>query len=265
MASRNLILVCLAVLLLTSITCGADKKSSRAAPPQAPFTDYRYEKPGTVRKITAKDLPAPFATKSAVNGPNLVDRPPNMVPIAPAGFKVELFAEKLNEPRKLLTAPNGDIFLAESRGGDIRVYRGIGTDGKPQQNVVYATGLSQPYGIAFYPPGPNPQYVYIGDTDAVVRFAYRNGDLKATGQPEKIADLPAGGSHWTRDLVFSQDGKQLFVGVGSDSNVNDPDTSPGEKRRAQILVMDPDGKNQRTYASGIRNAGRRTGGESQDG
>ncbi len=82
-----------------------------------------------------------------------------------------MFAEKLNEPRKLLTAPNGDIFLAESRGGDIRVFRGIGADGKPQQNVVYATGLRQPYGIAFYPPGPNPQYLYIGNTDAVVRFA----------------------------------------------------------------------------------------------
>ena len=255
MASRNLVLVGLAVLLFTSIACCADKKSSSAPPPQAPFTDYRYEKPGTVRKITAKDLPAPFATKSAVNGPNLVDRPPNVVPIAPAGFKVALFAEKLNEPRKLLTAPNGDIFLAESRGGDIRVYRGIGADGKPQQTEVFATGLKQPYGIAFYPPGPNPQYLYIGDTDAVVRFAYKNGDLKATGQPERIADLPAGGAHWTRDLVFSQDGRQLFVGVGSNSNVNDPNTSSGEKKRAQILVMDPDGKNQRTYASGIRNPG----------
>src|SRR5271167_4112886 len=91
---------------------GCAPGGKNAASPQAPFTDYRYEKPGVVHKITAKDLPAPFATKSAVNGPNLVDRPPNVVPIAPAGFKVALFAEKLNEPRKLLTAPSGDIFLA---------------------------------------------------------------------------------------------------------------------------------------------------------
>ncbi len=255
MAAKNLVLASSAVLLLTSAMCSAAKKPQNAPSPQAPFTDYRYEKPGTMHKITAHDLPAPFATKSATNGPNLVDRPANVVPVAPAGFKVELFAEGLNEPRKLLTAPNGDVFLAESHGGNLKVFRGIGADGKPQQTATYATGLNRPYGIAFYPPGPDPQYLYIGNTDSVVRFAYKNGDLKATGKPEKLADLPAGGGHWTRDLVFSPDGKQLFVGVGSSSNVDDPDTHPEENGRAVILVMDPDGKDRRTYALGIRNAG----------
>ena len=255
MLLKNVALTASAVLLLASTMCSSDKKAQNSPSPQAPFTDYRYEKPGTMHKITAHDLPAPFATKSATNGPNLVDRPANVVPVAPAGFKVELFAEGLNEPRKLLTAPNGDVFLAESHGGNIKVFRGIGADGKPQQTATYATGLNRPYGIAFYPPGPDPQYLYIGNTDSVVRFAYKNGDLKATGKPEKLADLPAGGGHWTRDLVFSPDGKQLFVGVGSSSNVDDPDTHPEENGRAVILVMDPDGKNRRTYASGIRNAG----------
>ena len=248
-------LVALSTVAMSTGCASAQSKGNNAPQPQAPFTDYRYEKPGTTHHITAKDLPAPFATKSAVNGPRIVDRPANARPIAPPGFKVELFATGLNEPRRMATAPNGDIFVAESHPGDIKVFRCVGADGKPKQAETFVGGLKQPYGIAFYPPGPNPQYVYIGDTDAIVRFHYNSGDLKAGGAPEKIVDLPGGSYHWTRDLVFSQDGKRLFVGVGSDSNIDDPDTHPKEKNTADILVMDPDGKNMRVYASGIRNAG----------
>ena len=252
---KKLRIASVAALLVLNGCALAQDKAASAPPPQAPFTDYRYEKPGTVHHLTAKDLPAPFATKSAVNGPNVVDRPANVLPIAPPGFKVELFASGFNEPRAMKTAPNGDIFLAESHGGKITVLHGLSVQGKPLETTTFARGLKQPYGIAFYPPGQNPQYVYIGDTDAILRFAYNNGDLKAPGTPEKIAGLPDGGGHWTRDLAFSQDGKQLFVGVGSESNINDPDTHPDEKNRADILVMDPDGKNMLVYASGIRNAG----------
>ncbi len=252
---RTTLLIAVSTAVLLTGCTSAQSKSNNAPPPQAPFTDYRYEKPGATHHITAKDLPAPFATKSAVNGPRVVDRPANVLPIAPPGFKVERFATGLNEPRAMITAPNGDIFLAESHGGDIKVFRGIGSDGKPKQTETFVGGLKQPYGIAFYPPGPNPDYVYVGNTDSIVRYAYKNGDLKASGKAEKIANLPSGGGHWTRDLVFSQDGKQLFVGVGSESNVDDPDTHPEEKNRADILVMDPDGKNMRVYAYGIRNAG----------
>jgi glucose/arabinose dehydrogenase len=242
--------------LLFVLTAGASAQNATNAPaPHAPFTDYRYEKPGTTRKITAADLPAPFASKSATNGPNIIDRPANAIPIAPAGFKVELFASGLDEPRRLATAPNGDIFLAESHAGDIKVFRGMTSDGKAQQTETFVTGLKQPYGIAFYPPGPNPQYIYLGATGEIVRYAYKNGDLKASGGGEKIAEYPAGGGHWTRDVAFSQDGKQLFVGVGSSSNLDDPDTHPAEKNRADILVMDAEGKNMRVYAYGIRNAG----------
>ena len=244
------------VLLLSILACAqSGNKAQSASSPQAPFTDYRYEKPGTSHKITPKDLPPPYATNSASNWPSIADRPKNAWPQAPAGFKVELFATGLDEPRKIITAPNGDVFLAESHKGQIKIFRGITSDGKPGQTTVFATGLNRPYGIAFYPPGPDPQYVYIGNTNGIVRFPYRNGDLKATAKPQHIADLPSGGGHWTRDLVFSQDGKQLFVGVGSDSNVDDPDTHPEEKNRADILVMDPDGSNLRVYAYGIRNAG----------
>ncbi|WP_233842818.1 PQQ-dependent sugar dehydrogenase [Dyella sp. 2HG41-7] len=222
-------------------------------PPTPPFTDFRYEAPGNVRKITLNDLPPPYATHSASNGPEMTSRPEGMLPKAPAGFKVNLYAEGLDEPRVIRTAPNGDMFVAESSGGQIRIYRGMTADGKPQQTAVFATGLDRPYGIAFYPLGPNPQWVYIGDTNAVVRFPYHVGDLKAQGPAEHIADLPHGGGHWTRDLAFSLDNKTLFVAVGSASNVDDPDTTPGEKNRANILAFNPDGSNQRIYASGIRN------------
>ena len=245
------------VLLIFSFNgCAVAKTGgSSAPPPTPPFTDYRYEKPGAVHKITPKNLPPPFATQSSMNWPKVVARPANAWPQAPAGFKVELFATGLDEPRNIITAPNGDIFLAESHLGEIKIFRGITSDGKPANTATFATGLNRPYGIAFYPPGPDPQYVYVGNTDGVVRFPYHNGDLKATGGAQHIADLPGGGGHWTRDIVFSPDGKQMFVGVGSASNVDDPDTHPAEKNRADILVMNPDGSNLRVYAYGIRNAG----------
>jgi len=227
----------------------------KAPPPTPPFTDFRYEKPGTVRKITVKDLPEPYATRSSENGPELVARPQNAWPVAPAGFKVELFASALENPRTLRTAPNGDIFLAESDPGHIRVFRGLTSDGKPEQAALFASGLKRPYGLAFYPPGPDPQWLYVGSESEVVRFPYRNGDLKANGAPEHIADLPATDGHWTRAVAFSEDGKKLFVAVGSGSNVDDPDTTPREKNRADILVCDPENCVLKVYAYGIRNAG----------
>ena len=253
MTQRSRFLPTAAMLLICIPACSQNQTS--APVPKSPFSDYRSEKPGAMHKITPQDLPAPYATKSAMNGPNVADRPKNAWPQAPVGFKVGLYTTDVKEPRKIVTAPNGDFFVAESHDGDIKIFRGITADGKPQQSFIFVTGLTQPYGIAFYPPGPNPQYIYIGDTDAVLRIPYHNGDLKASGKPEQLAKLPGGGGHWTRDLVFSPDGKQLFVGVGSDSNVDDPDTHNDEKGRAQIWVMNADGSNPRMYAYGIRNAG----------
>jgi glucose/arabinose dehydrogenase len=223
-----------------------------APPPSAPFTDFRYEKPGATRKISLSDLPSPFATASASNAPSLVARPPNVWPQAPAGFKVNLYADNLDMPRVIRVAPNGDVFVAESGAGRIRVFHGMTADGKPQHSGIFASHLNRPYGIAFYPVGPDPRWVYVGDTDAVVRFRYRNGDFEAQTTAEHVVDLPSGG-HWTRDVRFSRDGKTLFVAVGSVSNVDDPDTTPAERNRADILAFDPDGTHMRVFASGIRN------------
>jgi glucose/arabinose dehydrogenase len=223
---------------------------STAPPPKAPFTDYRFEKPGTIRKITPADLPAPYATDSATNGPKVVARPANAWPKAPAGFKVALFATGLTNPRLMRFAPNGDLFLAETSAGDIKVFRGMTADGKPQQVQVFATGLKTPFGIAFYPVGSDPQWVYVANEDSVVRFPYRSGDMTATGPLQHLDDLPSGGHHRSRDIQFSPDGKKMFVSVGSHENVSD---EPQEEHRADILEYDPDGSHVRVYASGIRN------------
>jgi glucose/arabinose dehydrogenase/mono/diheme cytochrome c family protein len=225
----------------------------KAPPPTTPFTDYRYEAPGKFRKITVNDLPAPFASMSSGNGPKLVARPENAWPKVPEGFKVELYASGLDEPRLIRTAPNGDFFVAEMHAGEVRVFRGITADGKPQQSETFAKGLNRPFGIAFYPPGPDPKWVYVGNTDSVVRFPYQNGDLKARGPSEHLADVPGREGHITRDIQFSLDGKKMYVSVGSRSNIDDPDTTPAEKNRADVLEMNPDGSAMRIYAYGIRN------------
>ena len=224
----------------------------------SPFYDYRSENPGTVRKITVKDLPPPFSTKSANNSPAPASRPEGAIPQTPPGFKAGLFVTGLDEPRELRTAPNGDVFVAESSKGEIKVFRGVTRDGKPEQTSTFATGLHRPFGIAFYPPGDHPQWVYIGDTDAVKRFPYHAGDLQASGPPQTIvAEIFSGASHasghWTRDVVFSPDGKKMYVSVGSGSNIDDPDTHKGEFHRANVLEYNPDGSGLRVFASGLRN------------
>ncbi len=248
----------------TPFLCPVDAAAQSTVTGKAAFTDYSQESPGTRRKVTVADLPAPYATTSVDNGPSLVPKPADAWPKAPMGFKVEQYATGLDDPRLIRTAPNGDLFVSESEidkkpdTGKIRVFRGVDASGKPKEVGIYATGLSQPFGLAFYPLGPDPKWLYVGNTDTVVRFPYKNGDLKATGATEKLADLPGGGrlrggGHWTRDIVFSKDGKRMFVSVGSHSNIDDPDTHPEEFHRADVLEFTPEGKFVKVYASGIRN------------
>lgn len=255
--------VSLVTIILIGTASWADGPShSPTLTGKAAFTDYSQEKPGTRRKLSVADLPEPYSTPSVDNGPNgtanMIARPKDAWPQAPEGFKVELYATDLGNPRLVRTAPNGDLFLADSEGGKIFVFRGVKSDGKAQQAQEFASGLSLPFGIAFFPAGSNPKWMYVGNTDSVVRFPYQNGDLKARGNAEKLADLPGGGrlrggGHWTRDVVLSKDGTKMLVSVGSHSNVDDSDTHPEENHRANVLQFTPEGKFEKVYAYGIRN------------
>jgi glucose/arabinose dehydrogenase len=222
---------------------------------QSAFSDFRSERAGVMHKIVLGDLPAPGATSAARNPPKLVDRPfDSKLEVLP-GYYVTVYSDGLQNPRMIRTAPNGDVFVAQSQPGSVIAFHG---DPVPLATDMFASGLKRPFGIAFYPPGPNPTHVYIGNTNSIVRYPYRSGDLKARGPQEVIvASLPSGGApdaeHWTRDIAFSRDGRKMYVSVGSMTNV-DEENNPVERERAVIYEFNPDGSGRRIYASGIRNA-----------
>ena len=238
----------------------------------AAFGDWRADKPGVRRLIKPEDLPKPYVTKSVSNSAGLADMPAGAKPQLPPGFSAELIASGIDNPRAVRVAPNGDLFVADSEANQVRVYRLAEGSAKPAEDGIFAGNLNQPYGIAFYPPGDDPQWVYVANSDSIVRFAYRGGELKASGEPEIIvANIPAN-HHWTRDIVFSPDGKTLYLSVGSGSNVaedmgKEPDggleawvksqplgaTWGSEEGRADVQAFDPDGKNGRIVATGLRN------------
>ena len=225
---------------------------------QAAMSDWTGDAPGVRRKITVADLSPPNANRSASNSPTVVSRPRGAQLQVPAGFQIEEYAADFRDPRVLLTAPNGDIFVSESRADQIKVVRDKDGDGKPVTTEIFTEDqLNKPFGIAFYPPGPEPQYLYVANTDGVIRFPYRNGDLKARGPAEKLGahlssgGLLRGGGHWTRGMAFSPNGKKMYVSIGSLSNVSD---NAAEADRARIFEFNPDGSGQKVYAWGIRNA-----------
>ena len=253
-----------------------DTNGARQAEPlQRPVTpgDFAADKPGARRRVTLADLPAPFTTPSVRNAPDVVDRPAGASPRVPSGFKVDLFAAGLTNPRVIRVAPNGDVFVAETSAGQVRVLRAKDGAAIPDAVEVFAMALDHPFGIAFFPPGPAPQWVYVANTGSVVRFPYRAGDLQARGPAEThLPTLGSSGGHSTRDIAFSNDGARMFVSVGSGSNVAEdmPRRSPDEIRawesehglgsawgdeagRADVLVFTPEGKNAQTFAAGLRN------------
>jgi glucose/arabinose dehydrogenase len=201
--------------------------------------------PALAQQLTygkAPNLPEPFATKSSPNPPNVVKAPAGFMPTVPAGFHISVYADGFDEPRYLRVAPNGDVFLADANGGKIYVLRDPKNSGTPEREI-FAAKLNRPFGVAFH-----EGYVYVGDEDELVRFTYDAKTSKRTGEMEKLMDLPKRG-HSTRTLSFTADGKHLLIGVGSESNA-----STGEDpRRAAITICDPDGKNARLFATGLRN------------
>lgn len=243
-----------------------------------PFSDWRQDAPGTRHRVTPADMPAPFSTPTTINIPRVVPRPPGAALSVPKGFTVAAFFTGLTMPRTMRFAPNSDLFVAESSAGRIRVLR-MGQDpSHPDSSTIFASGLFMPFGIGFWPPGPDPRFVYVSTWNAVVRFPYRVGDTVAQGAAETvIANLPTEG-HWTRDIAFSPDGRHLFVAVGSLTNHGesraggpvmpklDADSIRAieqrdgigaawgaEQGRATVLQSDPDGHDVVHYANGLRN------------
>jgi glucose/arabinose dehydrogenase len=235
------------------------------------FGSWQADRPGTVRLIHPQDLPKPGASPSVANPSRVVARNGATPQVAP-GFKIELLAEGLAGPRVLRIAPNGDIFVAETGPGRIRLLRLDEGGTKVVTNEVYASGLIRPFGMAFFPSGDNPQFLYVANTGNVVRIPYHVGDLQASAKPETVvANLAHGSGHSTRDIVFTPDGKRMLVSVGSASNVGDGMGNPPggleawsraqalgaswgyEARRAAVLAFGPDGKDGKLYATGIRN------------
>ncbi|MCA0029198.1 MULTISPECIES: sorbosone dehydrogenase family protein [Mesorhizobium] len=261
----------LSALLLTTAAFAQQADQPVLRGPAA-FGDWRADKPGVRRLIKPEDLPKPNVAKSASNSAGLAERPADAKPQLPEGFSAELIASGIDNPRVVRTAPNGDLFVADSEANQIRVYRLTEGSAKPAEKSIFAGDLNQPYGIAFYPPGSDPQWVYVANSDSIVRFAYRNGDLKASADPETIVDDIPSNHHWTRDIAFSPDGKTLYLSVGSGSNAaGDMGKRPrggleawvkskplgaawgSEEGRADVQAFDPDGKNGRTVATGLRN------------
>jgi glucose/arabinose dehydrogenase/cytochrome c2 len=226
---------------------------------------WTADAPGKKHHLGLEDLPVPFATPSARNAPDIVDVPAGARPRVPPGFVVERLPYDLDQPRQIRVAPNGDVFVVESSYGRIMVLGDQAAD-------VFADGMKLPFGIAFFPPGDSPSWVYVAETNRVVRFPYQPGDRKARGAPEVVVPRIPEDGHFTRDVAFSPDGARMFVSVGSASNVADAmkkmtsaaaatyDEAHGlgatwdnEERRADVLVLDPDGHSERVFAAGIRN------------
>ena len=212
-----------------------------------------------------QQLPQPFETPWNRAIPRIVERPEGVTLSVPAGFAVNVFAEDFAAPRRLALAPNGDVFVAESRSGAITLLRDGDGDGVAEYRETFAEDLTRPYGIAFH-----GGYVYVGNNDAVVRFRHAPGQTRAQGPPEHVVDLPVssdaldhdtaerlgidvsgtfGFNHWTRNLIFDPGGERMYVAVGSATNAM-PGTDP---RRAAINEYRPDGSGHRVFAGGLRN------------
>jgi glucose/arabinose dehydrogenase len=268
------------IAYLATLKAPAVAATAPATPTPAPVKandpgDWRLAAPGVKHHFTLADLPEPFATKSSGNGPKVVPQPAGASLSVPPGFTLKLFASGFSNSRIIRVAPNGDIFVAETGANRLRVLRAADGAETPSQNQIFASGLNRPFGIAFYPPGPDPKWIYVANNNSIVRFPYHQGDLQAAGAPEIIVPKLANttGGHSSRDIAFSNDGKRMFISVGSGSNVAESiskktpadiqswEAEHGrgaawdtEANRANILVTDPEGKLPlHTFATGIRN------------
>jgi glucose/arabinose dehydrogenase len=219
-------------------------------------------------------LPAPAPqTIPTMNVNSIAPWPADKSPMAPAGFTVTRFAGDLQHPRWIYVLPNGDVLVAEAapelppvnslenavehymdiKNGSappsanrITLLRDTKGGGKPDVRTTFLKGLNMPFGMLLL-----NGWFYVANTDSVVRYPYKDGETSITAPGQKILSIPVG-HHWTRNLIASKDGKKIYVTVGSGSNIADNGIA-SEKRRADILEINPDGTGERIYASGLRN------------
>jgi len=196
-------------------------------------------------------------------------------PAVPQGYAIAAIATDLRIPRQTLALPNGDILVAEGRGGGapaltpkdviagiikargtssvdggdrLTLLRDADGDGVFETRTVFASNLNAPYGLAFV----NGR-IYVANQDALVRFDYQPGQTTASGPPVKVADLPSAlNHHWTKALAASPDGRFLYVGIGSNSNITERGM-PAEVDRATVWQIDAQTGAHRPYATGMRN------------
>src|SRR5215475_3526233 len=205
--------------------------------------------------------PLPAPTDAKPNFGSVVPRPDAALPKVPAGFTVELYADDVPNARMMVFAPNDDLFVSQPSQNAVMILRATNKNGLPDQRFTYAQGaapargrggpggpgrgappaasngeMTQPFGLAFH-----EGYLYVGNTNSLVRYKYATGDTKASGAAEKLTDLPGGGNHFTRNIAFSRDGKKMYVSVGSTNNIDE--TGNGNERRAMIHEYNADGTN----------------------
>jgi glucose/arabinose dehydrogenase/cytochrome c2 len=247
-----------------------------ATGPVKGFDDWKNDAPGRVHRIDIAKLPAAYDTPSSAKFPRVVPRPADANVRLPPGFAMSVYASNVPGARKMLLAANGDILLSETQSNKVVVMRPSADNSHAQEIFTFAQGLVLPHGLAFYPNVSHPQWLYVAETNRVVRYPYRTGDIRATGVPEIVVSQlspVAGGGHFSRDIAFSADGRRMFVSVGSQSNVAEdlPKKSPdeikawqasrglgaawgNEENRADVLVWDVgSGRPGKVFASGIRN------------
>jgi glucose/arabinose dehydrogenase len=241
------------VLFLSIVACGNVVAEKKIAGTRTGFI------------IAAKDtLPPPFATKSVRNDSKVIAWPEGKTPVAPEGFIVTKFADSLDSPRWVYVAGNGDVFVAEAKtlrgakkveaqasgnAGRIILLRDANKDGVYENRYVFAEKLNQPLGMLIL-----DNRFYVANTDALLQYSYTTGDTKLTGEGKQIVSLPASGynNHWTRNIITNKNRDKIYISVGSGSNAAEHGLEH-EIRRANILVVDPDGTDEKIYASGLRN------------
>ena len=219
--------------------------NNKPQPQPLPKVEF-FDKAQTFQ-IKPESLPQPFSSKSVRRGSKNIEQPADATLKLPKGFKINVYAEgDFTYPRWMVLAPNGDVFVADSRANSIIILRDTNKDGAADERFTFANNLAQPFGMAFH-----KDYFYVANTDSVVRFKYKSGQTKAENAPEKVIELTEGGynQHWTRNILFSPDGKKLYVSIGSSGNVD----VEKDERRAGISEYNPDGTGYRLYAAGLRN------------